>query len=284
MPSRHGELELAVRGDGTLAEEWGLRDHGRSGARSRSISASPSRCCATPRCGSERPDAAMLMGTGNLTELTAADTTGITALLLGNCSELAIGNVLVVQVSPHTRRTLQEHDAARRIMHCRPSATTACRKGYGGQLLQVHELKPFAVSAGGDCRDRRRRCATATIGSRSPRTASMSTTPTAITSPPMRCRSIPSSAWKATGRMPSTLAQELMKAEIAFLLGKRYAQDEPVELGRRRRPPAGRSDRAGGARPYAATEEGSKLMPMIREMHRDDDRAPRAWCRSPRSV
>ena len=37
-------------------------------------------------------------------------------MLLGICSELHIRNVLVVQVSPHTRRTIEEHDAARRIM------------------------------------------------------------------------------------------------------------------------------------------------------------------------
>ena len=65
----------------------------------------------------ERPEAEMLMGTGNLTELTDADTTGITAILLGIASELHIKNVLVVQVSPHTRRTVEEHDLARRIMY-----------------------------------------------------------------------------------------------------------------------------------------------------------------------
>ena len=32
----------------------------------------------------------MLMGTGNLTELTEADSTGINALLLGICSELNV--------------------------------------------------------------------------------------------------------------------------------------------------------------------------------------------------
>src|SRR4030095_4170805 len=45
-----------------------------------------------------RPEAEILMGTGNLTELTDADTTGITATLMGVISELRIGNVLVVQV------------------------------------------------------------------------------------------------------------------------------------------------------------------------------------------
>ncbi len=37
----------------------------------------------------ERPEAEMLMGTGNLTELTDADSVGITAMLLGIASELA---------------------------------------------------------------------------------------------------------------------------------------------------------------------------------------------------
>ena len=52
------------------------------------------------------PKAEMLMGTGNLTELTDADSVGVTALLLGICSELSIANVLTVHVSPHTRRTI----------------------------------------------------------------------------------------------------------------------------------------------------------------------------------
>ncbi|HKA46606.1 MAG TPA: DUF6513 domain-containing protein, partial [Methyloceanibacter sp.] len=65
----------------------------------------------------DRPNAEMLLGTGNLTELTDADTTGITAVLLGIASELQIRNVLLVQVSPHTRRTVEEHDLARRIMY-----------------------------------------------------------------------------------------------------------------------------------------------------------------------
>ena len=44
------------------------------------------------------PEAEIMMGTGNLTELTEADSSGVTALLLGLCSELFIRNVLVVQV------------------------------------------------------------------------------------------------------------------------------------------------------------------------------------------
>ena len=69
----------------------------------------------------------MMMGTGNLTELTEADSGGITALLMGICSELDIRNVLTVQVSPHTRRTIEEHDAARRLMFA-ASTEAPCQK------------------------------------------------------------------------------------------------------------------------------------------------------------
>ena len=82
----------------------------------RSISASPPPCCATRPCAARLPQAEILMGTGNLTELTDADSSGVTAMLIGICSELAIRNVLVVQVSPHTRETVAEHDFARRLM------------------------------------------------------------------------------------------------------------------------------------------------------------------------
>ena len=90
----------------------------------------------------ERPNAEMLMGTGNLTELTDADTTGITAMLLGIASELHIRNVLVVQVSPHTRRTVEEHDLARRIMYA-SRAEHELPKDYADGLLALHARRPF---------------------------------------------------------------------------------------------------------------------------------------------
>ncbi len=40
----------------------------------------------------------MFMGIGNLTELTEADSTGVTALLIGFCQELGIRNVLTTEV------------------------------------------------------------------------------------------------------------------------------------------------------------------------------------------
>ena len=66
------------------------------------------------------PQAAIMMGVGNLTELTEADTSGINALLFGICAELDVAAVLTTQVSPHACRAVKEADWARRIMHGEP--------------------------------------------------------------------------------------------------------------------------------------------------------------------
>ena len=86
----------------------------------------------------------MMMGTGNLTELTEADSGGLTAFLMGICSELNIRNVLTVQVSPHTRRTIEEHDAARRLMFA-ASTDGACQKAMAPGLSATP--RSFTLSA-----------------------------------------------------------------------------------------------------------------------------------------
>jgi dihydropteroate synthase-like protein len=63
------------------------------------------------------PDAEMLMGIGNITELTAADTTGVNALLIAICEELGIRTVLTTEVIPWARGAVREADVARRLMH-----------------------------------------------------------------------------------------------------------------------------------------------------------------------
>lgn len=63
------------------------------------------------------PGAEMLMGIGNLTELTAADTTGVNALLIAVCQELGIRAVLTTEVIPWARGAVREVDVARRLMH-----------------------------------------------------------------------------------------------------------------------------------------------------------------------
>jgi dihydropteroate synthase-like protein len=69
------------------------------------------------------PQAEMLMGLGNLTELTDADTTGITAVMAGIAGELRIDYVLTTEVISWARGAVREMDIARRLMHY------ACRNG-----------------------------------------------------------------------------------------------------------------------------------------------------------
>ena len=64
-----------------------------------------------------RPQARMLMGIGNLTELTDVDSAAINLLLLGLCEELQIGSVLTTQVINWSRSSVRECDLARRLVH-----------------------------------------------------------------------------------------------------------------------------------------------------------------------
>jgi dihydropteroate synthase-like protein len=63
------------------------------------------------------PDAEMMMGVGNLTELTDADSAAINTVLLGYCEELGIRSVLTTQVINWARSSVRECDLARRLMH-----------------------------------------------------------------------------------------------------------------------------------------------------------------------
>ncbi len=63
------------------------------------------------------PDAEMMMGIGNLTELTDVDSAGVNVLLLAVCQELGISSVLTTQVINWARTSVKECDIARRLVH-----------------------------------------------------------------------------------------------------------------------------------------------------------------------
>ncbi len=63
------------------------------------------------------PDAEMMMGIGNLTELTDADSGAVNVLLLGFCQELGIRSVLTTQVIHWARTSVRECDLARRLVY-----------------------------------------------------------------------------------------------------------------------------------------------------------------------
>jgi len=84
------------------------------------------------------PNAEMLMGIGNLTELTAADTTGVNALLIAVCQELGIRAVLTTEVIPWARGAVREIDVARRLMHYAVTRQ-AIPKGVDDRLVTVKD-------------------------------------------------------------------------------------------------------------------------------------------------
>ena len=84
------------------------------------------------------PGAEMLMGIGNLTELTAADSTGVNALLVAICQELGIRSVLTTEVIPWARGAVREIDVARRLMHYAITRRTV-PKGVDDRLVTVKD-------------------------------------------------------------------------------------------------------------------------------------------------
>src|SRR6516162_1166701 len=177
----------------------------------------------------DRPNAEMLLGTGNLTELTDADTTGITAVLLGIASELHIRNVLVVQVSPHTRRTVEEHDLARRIMFA-SRAEQELPKDCADGLLCLHARRPYPqrpeeiAEAAREVRDKNFRIENAEDGIHIYNRDGHHIAQDAFDL-------YPKLGVDQDGAHAFYLGAELARAEIAWRLAKRYAQDEPLDWG-----------------------------------------------------
>lgn len=63
------------------------------------------------------PEAEIMMGIGNITELTDCDSAGVNVLLLGICQELQIRSVLTTQVINWARSSVTECDLARKLVY-----------------------------------------------------------------------------------------------------------------------------------------------------------------------
>jgi len=176
------------------------------------------------------PDIGIIMGIGNLTELTEADTTGINAVVFGFISELGINAILTTEVSNHASSVVREADWARRIMYY-ARHENSLPKGVHDALLTTHSRKPFPYSPeeirelAADIRDPNYRVQVSAEGIH-----------------------VFNRDGFVTGRDPFTLfpslAQlendaphafymgvELARAQIAWQLGKRYVQDEELDWG-----------------------------------------------------
>ncbi len=92
------------------------------------------------------PEAEMMMGIGNLTELSDVDSSGVNFLLLGICQELKINSILTTQVINWSRSSVRECDLARRLVHYAVQHQVP-PKNLSDQLvtLRDHRLVHFAA-------------------------------------------------------------------------------------------------------------------------------------------
>ncbi|GLK80699.1 DUF6513 domain-containing protein [Methylopila turkensis] len=176
-----------------------------------------------------RPDAPILMGIGNVTELTDADTTGINAILMGMISELRIAAVLAVQVSPHCRTAVREFDRARREFFAAREAGSL-PQGFGGGLMALRDRRPVASSPAdvatlaSEVRDRNYRIEVSDDG-----VHVYNRDGHHIGVDPFD--HFPHLAVEGDAGHAFYLGVETARAEIAYRLGKRYAQDEALKFG-----------------------------------------------------
>ncbi|MCL1962615.1 MAG: DUF6513 domain-containing protein [Desulfovibrionaceae bacterium] len=174
-------------------------------------------------------DAPIMLGVGNLTELTEADTSGINAVLLGIAAELKAAAVLTTQVSRHACRAVREADWARRIMHAAARAQSL-PKGMSDALMTVHAKHPFPDTPeeiderAAQVRDPNFRVQISPLGLH------------VYNREGMRLGQSPFQLWPRLGLQNDAghafyMGVELARAEIAWQLGKRYVQDQPLDWG-----------------------------------------------------
>ncbi|MDI9348718.1 MAG: DUF6513 domain-containing protein [Candidatus Symbiobacter sp.] len=184
-------------------------------------------------CRDRLPDARILMGIGNVTELLDADSTGVNAMLFGMIAELGITEVLTVQDSPHCRRAIAESDRARRVMAACLAAQRLPMNVDEG-LMGLRSRTPIALAPGdiaavaAQIRDDNFRIEVSSDG---------------IHLFNRDLHVVGQSAEEIYPHLAETLAakgdvghgfylgSELARAEIALSLGKRYVQDEALNWG-----------------------------------------------------
>ena len=175
------------------------------------------------------PDAEIMMGIGNLTELTDADTTGITAVLMGVVSELGIGTVLTTEVSPHAHASVRETDIARRIMWAARRDGNLPRRYHAG-LMALKDRKPFPHTSEEVART------AAAVRDPSFRIQVTRAGLHVYNRDGHRVATDPFELWTGLGVDDDAshafyLGVELARAQIAWQLGKRYLQDNELEWG-----------------------------------------------------
>ncbi len=193
------------------------------------------------------PDVSMMMGIGNITELTEVDSAGVNMILAAVCEELGIQSVLTTQVINWCRSSVAEFDAARRVMHHAVAAGTI-PKHLSSALVMLRDarLKPksaeslqqlaaaltdpnfriYAEAGELHLMNRRGHWRGQDVFQLFQQANDSHVAMGTQQNSPARGAEVPIDASHAF-----YLGYELARAEIALHLGKQYTQDEPMYWG-----------------------------------------------------
>ncbi|RPI78856.1 MAG: hypothetical protein EHM42_13130 [Planctomycetaceae bacterium] len=179
------------------------------------------------------PTARMLMGIGNLTELTEVDSAGVNMLLAGFCQELRISSVLTTEVIPWCQSAVREFDLARRLTHYAVQNRVLPKK-LDSSLLMLRDAK--VREQGAAALD----ALTAKIQDPNFRLFAEGGMLHAINRDGHRRSADPYELFEQLGVADPShafyLGYELAKAMTALTLGKQYTQDEALNWGFLTRP------------------------------------------------
>jgi dihydropteroate synthase-like protein len=173
-------------------------------------------------------DAALFMGVGNITELTAADTTGVNAILMAICQEAGVRAVLTTEVIPWARGAVRELAIARQLMYQAVTQKTL-PKGVDDRLLTVRDPAILAY------REDELRALQAAVTDPNFRIFTDRDTITVFNNETFirgtDIDEIFAQLYVTEATHAFYLGRELMKAKLAISLGKTYRQEGALQWG-----------------------------------------------------
>lgn len=189
------------------------------------FTASLERFCEVRR---RHPEAEMLMGLGNLTELTDADSVGVNAVMAGVIEELGIDYVLTTEVISWARGAVRELDRARKLMHY-AIVNHTLPKNLDDALVALKD-PPFDTYSEAELRDMQRQ-----VRDRNFRIFADSEAVTVFNRSVFLRGTDPRALFAELGVDEAGhafyLGRELERAALAVRLGKKYVQESPLRWG-----------------------------------------------------
>ena len=179
------------------------------------------------------PNVEMMMGVGNLSEMTEVDSAGVNMLLIGCCQELGIRSVLTTQVINWARSSVREIDLARRIVY-HAAKRSSPPKHIDDRLVILRDPKLREPT-----RDELEQLA-ASLTDRNVRLFTSRGAIHAMRKGIYEQGDDPFALFKTLDIEDAShafyLGYEMAKAVTALTLGKNYVQDEPLRWGMLTRP------------------------------------------------